>query len=70
MFSHFFICLHFNACCNVLGGKTITGHFTVVCAVIWPMDANKAGGDLVLIQTSVLFLFILMQTTLVCVIKR
>ena len=27
-------------------------HFTVVCSVTWPLNDNKAEGDLVLIQTS------------------
>ena len=30
-------------------------HFTVVCAVTWPMNASEAGGDLALIQASLLF---------------
>ena len=30
-------------------------HFTVVCSVTWPLNASGAGGDLVLIQTSLLF---------------
>ena len=30
--------------------------FTVVCLVAWPLNENEAGGDLVLIETSVLFL--------------
>jgi len=31
--------------------------FTVVCSVTLPMNASKAGGDLDLIQTSLLFSF-------------
>ena len=27
-------------------------HFTVVCLVAWPLNENKAGVDLVLIETS------------------
>ena len=42
-------------------------HFTVVCLVTWPLNENEAGGDLVLIETSLLFLckFVLisMKTT-------
>ena len=42
-------------------------HFTVVCLVVWPVNENEAGGDLVLIETSLLFLckFVLisMRTT-------
>ena len=30
-------------------------HFTVVCFVAWPLNENEAGGDLVLIETSLLF---------------
>ena len=32
--------------------KTTIGHFTVVCLVTWPWIGSEAGGDLVLIQTS------------------
>ena len=31
-------------------------HFTVICTVTWPLNGSKAGGDLVLIQTSLLLL--------------
>ena len=31
------------------------GHFTVVCLVPWPLNRRKAGGDLVLLQTCLLF---------------
>ena len=31
-------------------------HFTVVCLVAWPLNENEAGVDLVLIETSLLFL--------------
>ena len=30
-------------------------HFTVVCLVAWPFNESEAGGDLVLIGTSLLF---------------
>ena len=30
-------------------------HFTVVCLVAWPLNENEAGGDLVLTETSLLF---------------
>ena len=33
----------------------IIGHFTAVCLVTWPLSGSKAGGDLVLIQTLLLF---------------
>jgi len=29
-------------------------HFAVVCSVTWPLNGSEAGGDLVLIQTSLL----------------
>ena len=32
------------------------GHFTVVCLVTWPLSRSEAGGDLVLIQTLLLFI--------------
>ena len=31
-------------------------HFTVSCSVTWPLNGREAGGDLVLIQTSLLLL--------------
>ena len=31
-------------------------HFTVVCLVAWPLNESEAGGDLILIETSLLFL--------------
>ena len=34
----------------------IIGHFTVVRLVTWPWIGSEAGGDLVLIQTSLLFI--------------
>ena len=33
----------------------VIGHFTVVCVANWPWGGSEAGGDLVLIQTSLLF---------------
>ena len=30
-------------------------HFTVTCLVAWPLNESEAGGDLVLIETSLLF---------------
>ena len=30
-------------------------HFTVVCLVAWPLNESEAGGDLALIETSLLF---------------
>ena len=40
--------------CTSTKNKPI-GHFTVVCLVNWPLSGNEAGGDLVLIQTLLLF---------------
>ena len=31
-------------------------HFTVVCLVAWPLNESEAGVDLVLIETSLLFI--------------
>ena len=31
-------------------------HFTVVCSVPWPLNRSEAGGDLVLLQTFLLFM--------------
>ena len=31
-------------------------HFTVVCLVAWPLNESEAGGDLVLIETLLLFI--------------
>ena len=32
----------------------VIGHFTVVCKITWPRIVSEVGGDLVLIQTSLL----------------
>ena len=42
----------------------VIDHFTVVCLVAWPLNESEAGGDLVLIETSMLFLckFLLIST--------
>jgi len=37
-------------------GNAKIGHFTVVCLVAWPLNESEAGVDLVLIETSLLFL--------------
>ena len=34
----------------------IIGHVTVVCLVTWPWIGSEVGGDLVLIQTLLLFI--------------
>ena len=34
---------------------TIIDHFTVSCLVAWPLNESEAGGELVLIETSLLF---------------
>ena len=31
-------------------------HFTVACLVAWPLNESEAGGDIVLIETFLLFL--------------
>ena len=35
--------------------KLLIGHFTVVCSVAWPLNGSEVGGDLALIQTSLLY---------------
>ena len=35
--------------------ELIIDHFTVSCLVAWPLNESEAGGDLVLIETSLLF---------------
>ena len=37
-------------------GAVLIDHFTVVWSVAWPLNGSEAGGDLVLIQTSLLLL--------------
>ena len=34
----------------------VIDQFTVVCTVTWPLNASEAGGNLVLIKTSLLLL--------------
>ena len=36
--------------------SSLIDYFTVVFSVTWPLNGNKAGGDLVLIQTSLVSL--------------
>ena len=45
-----------NSLKKILKRKKSIDHFTVLCSVIWPMNGSEAGGDLVLIQTSLLLL--------------
>ena len=35
--------------------RYLIDHFTVSCIVAWPLNESEAGGDLVLIETSLLF---------------
>ena len=37
-----------------LAGVSRIDNFTVVCSVTWPLNGSEAGGDLVLIQASLL----------------
>ena len=37
-------------------GNFQINHFTVVCLVAWSLRENEAGGDLVLMETSLFFL--------------
>ena len=41
---------------RIRGIESAIDHFTVVCLVTWRLNGNEAKGDLVLIQTSLLFL--------------
>ena len=40
----------------VVGLNKLIDHFTVVCLVAWPLNESEAGVDLVLLETSLLFL--------------
>ena len=49
----------FIVCCFGYSGlehSHVIDHFTVVSSVTWPLNGNESGGDLVLIQTSLLLL--------------
>ena len=39
---------------HILSLTAIIDHFTVVCSVSWPLNGSEAGGELALIQTSLL----------------
>ena len=41
---------------SLMMGFVTIGHFTVVCLVAWPLNESEADVDLVLIETSLLFL--------------
>ena len=41
---------------EIVSNSTLIDHFTVLCSVTWPLNSSEAGGDLVLIQTSLLLL--------------
>ena len=53
-----------NHLCNLFNEECTTGliklnlidHFTLVCLITWPLNESEAGVDLVLIETSLLFL--------------
>ena len=40
----------------ILGRDISMGHFIVMCLVAWPLNESEAEVDLVLIETSLLFL--------------
>ena len=44
----------FDRALNLINGAI--DHFTVVCSVTWLLNGSEAAGDLVLIETSLLFL--------------
>ena len=41
---------------QIYGQAFVIDHFTVVCLVAWPLNESEVGGDLILIETSLLFL--------------
>ena len=41
----------------VYSEKLTMGHFTVVCSVPWPLNRSEAGGNLVFLQTLLLFTY-------------
>ena len=54
---HFDLLSHESAPLRCLFFPAIIGHFTVVCLLTWPVNVREAGGDLALMQTSLLFSF-------------
>ena len=46
----------FDLASKTIHTSSVIGHFTVLCFVTWPCVGSEAGGDLVLIQTSLLFI--------------
>ena len=46
--------------------ETRIGLFTVVCLVTWPLNESEVGGDLIMIETSLLLLckFLLISMTI------
>ena len=55
-FRHFDI-LRMNTTMNRCQRRSPIDHFTVSCLVAWPLNESEAEGDLVLIETSLLFSF-------------
>ena len=41
---------------GLFGKRYVIDHFTVECLVAWPLNESEAGGDVVLIESSLLFL--------------
>ncbi len=56
-----FLALHYHMRYATLVTKSrvkytiVIDHFTVACQVTWPLNGSEAGGDLALIQTSLLY---------------
>ena len=48
--------LHLISTCIQDNIAQLIDHFTVLCSVTWPLNGSEAGGDLVLIQTSLFLL--------------
>ena len=47
---------NFLSSCHRIPVVVVIDHFTVVCLVAWPLNESEAGGDLVLIETLLLFI--------------
>ena len=56
--------MHENGVLNIVVSHSSKDHFIVVCLVAWPLNESDAGVDLILIETSLLFLckFLLIST--------
>ena len=51
-----FVLSNQDGCRYDVSWKPTIGHFSDVCSVPWPLNRSEAGGDLVLLQTFLLFM--------------